>query len=537
MRVQKMDWGYIEWMEPENAMEGNEASLHVGKVYIDPGKTMLPHVHYEEQFVYVLEGYGTGYINGKPQKFEPGAIFHMPAGCTHEFVNQGESPVIHLMASSPVSIDPDNLIDKARADSVETQHRLYAAIEAVRPQFLKVNMSFVIRGASGQVMIKSSSFPTFCEKTCGILRTNACPCLKQATGGGETSENTFVCPYGWTIFQVPILWEEQLLGYIQGGYIRQSHGRFAGDRGESPAQPQVVEGAASINREAYASVASENGFDTPDSSAFGLLQLLRKVARALRNFCEYDQSRRELLEKEKSLSHSLDTQRLLEDHLRTTEHTVTNLKINNHFLFNTLNSMAAMALESGGMSLYQSIIDLSKMLRYSVRIQNSQVPLRMEMDYLKAYLKLQRLRYPEDLTFTIQMEEEAGDGAVPFNFLQPIVENAFTHGFSGQKEKRLEIRALKKEPQEGEARGRLWVSIRNSGSPVTREQSHAIRMQMQSGNSHGLSMVYEKLRAAYGDAFWTEILPGDKEGMCFTIRMPFVPADEEPDDCGTGNSV
>jgi len=277
---------------------------------------------------------------------------------------------------------------------VETQHRLYAAIEAVRPQFLKVNMSFVIRGASGQVMIKSSSFPTFCEKTCGILKTNACPCLKQATGGGETSENTFVCPYGWTIFQVPILWEEQLLGYIQGGYIRQSHGRFAGDRGESPAQPQVVEGAASINREAYASVASENGFDTPDSSAFGLLQLLRKVARALRNFCEYDQSRRELLEKEKSLSHSLDTQRLLEDHLRTTEHTVTNLKINNHFLFNTLNSMAAMALESGGMSLYQSIIDLSKMLRYSVRIQNSQVPLRMEMDYLKAYLKLQRLRYP-----------------------------------------------------------------------------------------------------------------------------------------------
>ena len=537
MRVQKMDWGYIEWMEPENAMEGNEASLHVGKVYIDPGKTMLPHVHYEEQFVYVLEGYGTGYINGKPQKFEPGAIFHMPAGCTHEFVNQGESPVIHLMASSPVSIDPDNLIDKAGADSVETQHRLYAAIEAVRPQFLKVNVSFVIRGASGQVMIKSSSFPTFCEKTCGILRTNACPCLKQATGGGETSENTFVCPYGWTIFQVPILWEEQLLGYIQGGYIRQSHGRFAMDRADSPAQPQAADGAASINREAYASVASENGFDTPDSSAFGLLQLLRKVARALRNFCEYDQSRRELLEKEKSLSHSLDTQRLLEDHLRTTEHTVTNLKINNHFLFNTLNSMAAMALESGGMSLYQSIIDLSKMLRYSVRIQNSQVPLRMEMDYLKAYLKLQRLRYPEDLTFTIQMEEAAGDGAVPFNFLQPIVENAFTHGFSGQKEKRLEIRALKKEPQEGEAQGRLWVSIGNSGPLVTREQSHAIQMQMQSGNSHGLSMVYEKLRASYGEAFWTEILPGDKEGMSFTIQMPFVPADKEPDDCGTGNSV
>lgn len=515
MRIQKMEWGYIEWMEPDNAMEGNEASLHVGKVHIDPGKTMLPHVHYEEQFVYVLEGHGTGYINGKPQKFEPGAIFHMPAGCTHEFVNRGEAPVIHLMVSSPVSIDPDSLIDKSGSGaSMEPQHRLYGAIEAMRPQFLKVNMSFVIRGAGGQVMIKSSSFPTFCEKTCGILKHNACPCLKQEPGKGETSENTFVCPYGWTIFQVPILWEEQLLGCIQGGYIRQSHGRFAGNGSGT----QKEEGC-------------ENGFDTPDSSAFGLLNLLRKVARALRNFCEYDQSRRELLEKEKSLSHSLDTQRILEDHLRTTEHTVTNLKINNHFLFNTLNSMAAMALENGGMALYQSIIDLSKMLRYSVRIKDSQVPLRVEMEYLEAYVKLQKLRYPEELEFTIHMEEAAGDGAVPFNFLQPIVENAFTHGFLGQKEKRLEIQAHLKRPREEEPQGRICVSIKNSGPVITREQSRYIQMQMQSGSSHGLSMVYEKLQAAYKDAFGIEILPGDGGGMRFVIWMPFCPcpADGEPE--------
>ena len=107
MRVQETDWGYIEWMEPEYpGMGSEEASLRTGTVYVEPGKTMLRHVHYEEQFVYVLEGRGIGYINGEPQIFEPGARFHMPAGCTHEFVNTGDVPLVHLLVASPVSIDP-----------------------------------------------------------------------------------------------------------------------------------------------------------------------------------------------------------------------------------------------------------------------------------------------------------------------------------------------------------------------------------------------------------------------------------------------
>ena len=93
MRVQETDWGYIEWMEPEYpGMGSEEASLRTGTVYVEPGKTMLRHVHYEEQFVYVLEGRGIGYINGEPQIFEPGARFHMPARiCQHRRCAAGSS--------------------------------------------------------------------------------------------------------------------------------------------------------------------------------------------------------------------------------------------------------------------------------------------------------------------------------------------------------------------------------------------------------------------------------------------------------------
>ena len=92
--------------------------------------------------------------------------------------------------------------------------------------------------------------------------------------------------------------------------------------------------------------------------------------------------------------------------LKDSELQVTDLKINNHFLFNTLNSMAAQALEGGMKPLYQSIIDLSKMLRYSVRIRGRQIPLAVELDYLEAYLKLQKLRYPVGFSYKISMDPE-----------------------------------------------------------------------------------------------------------------------------------
>lgn len=55
--------------------------------------------------------------------------------------------------------------------------------------------------------------------------------------------------------------------------------------------------------------------------------------------------------------------------------------------------MASMALDGGQMPLYQSIVDLAKMFHYTLRTQNSVVSLRKEVDYVKAYLQLQKLRY------------------------------------------------------------------------------------------------------------------------------------------------
>ena len=137
-------------------------------------------------------------------------------------------------------------------------------------------MAFVIRNASGRVVLKSDYFPEPCIKKCGIEKGNQPYCLKLDQNCGEASENIFVCPCGLTIFQVPILWDDRLLGWVQGGYIVQSNSKQSSE-------------------EVYM-------YDMPESGSFGILQLLRKVAKAIRNFCEFDQYRRELFETEKNLS-------------------------------------------------------------------------------------------------------------------------------------------------------------------------------------------------------------------------------------------
>ena len=61
------------------------------------------------------------------------------------------------------------------------------------------------------------------------------------------------------------------------------------------------------------------------------------------------------------------------------------------------------------------------------------VTLTKEYEYLNAYLKLQKLRYGERLFLNRVIETDMEEWKVPFNFLMPIAENAFIHGFSQER--------------------------------------------------------------------------------------------------------
>ncbi|WP_411679694.1 histidine kinase [Clostridium thailandense] len=87
---------------------------------------------------------------------------------------------------------------------------------------------------------------------------------------------------------------------------------------------------------------------------------------------------------------------------------------------NSKNNIASLAVKEDAMKTYQSIIDISKTLRYKAANQNHFVQLKSEIEFLKNYTNLQKLKYGERLKISIDASTDINNKNVPFNCLQLI---------------------------------------------------------------------------------------------------------------------
>ena len=107
-----------------------------------------------------------------------------------------------------------------------------------------------------------------------------------------------------------------------------------------------------------------------------------------------------------------------------------NMQFNPHFLYNMLNTISLMALESGHDKVSSMLSKLSYMMRYSAKTTSGTVPLREDMHYIEAYISAMQLRANDKFEYICDVDEELLSHSVPKFMLQPFVENAIQHGFS-----------------------------------------------------------------------------------------------------------
>ena len=176
--------------------------------------------------------------------------------------------------------------------------------------------------------------------------------------------------------------------------------------------------------------------------------------------------------------------------------------------------MAAMALTGDRYDLYTSIVNLSKMFRYTMVTDMKMVSLKREIEYLQTYLSLQKLRYGDGLRIEYNIDDHCLNTPVPFNFLQPIVENAFTHGFmSYDYEKYVCINVAPKQEN-------ICIEVINNGIPPGLAELKQIREGWASHSGHGLSLIYDKLQYSFAGQFSMDIriLKGGK--TCILLQIP-----------------
>jgi LytS/YehU family sensor histidine kinase len=105
-------------------------------------------------------------------------------------------------------------------------------------------------------------------------------------------------------------------------------------------------------------------------------------------------------------------------------------QLNPHFLFNSLNSIQGLVYENPGLA-DSMISELSEFLRYSLKYNTTVlVQVREELEILKKYLSIEKIRFEERLEFKIDADINLLDYEIPCFIAQPLVENSIKHGLS-----------------------------------------------------------------------------------------------------------
>ncbi|MCF7942447.1 MAG: sensor histidine kinase [Spirochaetia bacterium] len=177
-----------------------------------------------------------------------------------------------------------------------------------------------------------------------------------------------------------------------------------------------------------------------------------------------------------------------EQALRTAERKALQSQMNPHFLYNTLNTVKAIAKLEGIESITTIVTQLGKLLRDSIDAEDEFTTIGKSLQLVEAYLQIQKIRYGESFTWEIQVDQALYPCPVPRLIIQPIVENSVIHGLEGLTgEKRILITG---KLESGE------ISVIDNGAAMSRtlwEQS------LDGTKGVGLHNVHTRLRLHYGE--------------------------------------
>lgn len=180
-------------------------------------------------------------------------------------------------------------------------------------------------------------------------------------------------------------------------------------------------------------------------------------------------------------------------------------QINPHFLFNSLNSIAALTVVKP-VEAREMVIALSEFMRYSLRSTEKEfVSLEKELHNIRLYLKIEKVRFGERLMFSINCSDRFIGIPVPNLILQPLVENAIKYGVYDAIEP-VEVR--------------LSVAGGDDFMEITLQNEYDLQSISPKGEGVGLANVRERLQVIYGNSNLLQVNKG-KTMFEVTVYIPY----------------
>ena len=185
-------------------------------------------------------------------------------------------------------------------------------------------------------------------------------------------------------------------------------------------------------------------------------------------------------------------------------------QMNPHFLYNTLNTITALAKRNRQKEIELISVKLGRLVRDAVDNTSEEATLGASFSLIESYITIQRYRFGEKLKAELFLDPSLTDTLTPKLIIQPLVENALVHGLEEKLgEWNLEVTAIRRE-------GNIIITVQDNGAGF----DTSILETFGTGSEHvGLQNIHQRLRLRYGDHVSFSVVSRPGEGTLATIQI------------------
>jgi two-component system, LytTR family, sensor kinase len=210
------------------------------------------------------------------------------------------------------------------------------------------------------------------------------------------------------------------------------------------------------------------------------------------------------------LEEQIDQRERLESQASSAQLAMLRYQLNPHFLFNTLNSISTLVLLKQTERANAMLARLSSFLRYTlVNEPTAKVTLAQEVETLKLYLEIEKMRFEDRLRPHFKIESETIGARLPSLLLQPLIENAIKYAVT---------------PSENGAD--IWMTAQREGQAVRIEvadngNGDGVDVAASPSTGVGLANIRDRLSQAYGAGHRFETRKNDRGGFSVILEIPY----------------